>query len=218
MRTRIEPQVSVAGPSPPALFHGFARMTSKAVPDDLPDQFVTARLRLRIANPYDAAALNAVVVESVPRLRPWMPWAVQTPSIDDTRDYCEVVVREFGSREGFAFLMFDRQTGGIVGAAGLVRPEWTVPRMEIGYWIRESHEGRGLVAEAVRGLIDYAFDQFAVARLEIRADDANVRSCQVPERLGFRLEGIMQHDGRNTSGELCSTRVYAITSRDQLPA
>ena len=141
-----------------------------------------------------------------------------TPSVDDTREFCELAAREFVSREGFAFLVFNRETNEILGSAGLVRPEWTVPRMELGFWICESHEGRGLVTEAVSGLIDYAFDHFSVARLEIRADDANVLSCQLPERLGFPLEGILRNDTRSTSGELRSTRVYAITSRDQLPA
>ena len=54
-----------------------------------------------------------------------------------------------------------------------------------------------------------AFDHLGARRVEIRMDDANVRSWQVAERAGFTLEALMRFDGVTPAGEPRSTRVYA---------
>jgi RimJ/RimL family protein N-acetyltransferase len=97
----------------------------------------------------------------------------------------------------------------VVGATGLHRFDWTVPKFEIGYWGRSSYQRRGLITEGVGALADMAVQALGARRLEVQADDANVRSWRVCERLGFVLEGIHRHHRIDPAGVLRDTRVYA---------
>ena len=62
----------------------------------------------------------------------------------------------------------------------------------IGYWLAETHQGRGLVTTACRALVDHAFSAWTLNRVEVRAAVDNLRSRAVPERLGFTLEGTIR--------------------------
>jgi len=103
----------------------------------------------------------------------------------------------------------DGSEGELVGGTGLHRIDWTLRRCEIGYWRKTGCAGRGYVTEAVRAMARLAFDHLDARRVEIRMDDANVRSWQVAERAGFTLEALMRFDGVTPAGEPRSTRVYA---------
>ncbi|MDZ7704324.1 MAG: GNAT family N-acetyltransferase [Trueperaceae bacterium] len=87
-----------------------------------------------------------------------------------------------------------------------------MPKLEVGYWLRSGYTGSGLMSEAVRALSRAAVEGLEPARLEIRVDDRNVRSAHVAERCGYRLEGTLEHDGRDPREDLRSTRIYALTA------
>jgi ribosomal-protein-serine acetyltransferase len=86
--------------------------------------------------------------------------------------------------------------GAIVGIAGFLGVNWPHGSTSIGYWLSERHQGRGLMTDAVRTLIDRAFGEWSLHRVEIRAATGNARSRRIPERLGFREEGVMREAER----------------------
>lgn len=65
---------------------------------------------------------------------------------------------------------------------------------EIGYWMAPAARGAGLLTEAARAVIDWAFaaDSLALARLEWRAVVGNVGSARSARALGFRYEGLLR--------------------------
>lgn len=124
--------------------------------------------------------------ESYEHLQPWMPWAMAEPQEYEAH---REILHRFSSEwtfDDFVYGVFlgDRVVGGTglhnrIGADG-----W-----EIGYWIHPGFEGRGFVTAVVRALIEEAFVDPAVKRVEIRCDAANERSVRVPRRLGFAFVG-----------------------------
>ncbi len=188
-------------------------MTIDPVLVDVPERIHTARLILRAPRPGDGAVLNAGVVASIDELRPWMPWAANAPTLDESEAHVRRQAAKFMLREDLVFLVLARLAdpgeGELVGAIGLHRIDWATRRFEIGYWRRTGHQGRGLLTEAVTALSRMAFDALAAGRVEIRMDDANERSWKLAERAGFTLEAVLRFDAQTPLGEPRSTRVYA---------
>ena len=61
---------------------------------------------------------------------------------------------------------------------------------EIGYWLGEDYQGRGIATEAVRALVPVAFEQFAIIRLQAGVFSANKASMRVLEKCGFAKEAV----------------------------
>ena len=180
---------------------------------DVPERIETERLVLRAPRRGDGLMVNAAIAASIVELGPWLPWAGSMPSIDESEATCRRQQGRFLLREDFVMLIFlrasDGSEGELVGGTGLHRINWTLRRFEIGYWRKTGCEGRGVVTEAVRAMARMAFDHLDARRVEIRMDDANVRSWKVAERAGFTLEALMRFDATTPVGEPRSTRVYA---------
>jgi RimJ/RimL family protein N-acetyltransferase len=178
---------------------------------DLPETIETERLLLAAPRPGIGPALAVAIAESLGHLSPWMPWAQQAPSFEDSEAVARRLCADFIARRDLAYQIYDLAPQGrrLLGGTGLHRLDWDVRRFEIGYWIRASAEGQGYVSEAVMALTRMAFEQLRARRVEIRMDDVNQRSRAVAERCGFELEGILRHDSLTPAGEPRNTCVYA---------
>jgi ribosomal-protein-alanine N-acetyltransferase len=60
----------------------------------------------------------------------------------------------------------------------------------VGYWLARSQTGRGTMVRSLACLIDYAFDEVGLHRVEVNVRPENLASLAVVERLGFRSEGM----------------------------
>jgi RimJ/RimL family protein N-acetyltransferase len=182
---------------------------------EIPEQLESARLIIRAPRIRDAAAVHAAVCESIEELRPWMPWAKEPPSIEETRANLRKSRRKYLRGKDFRFNIFLKGTDTFVMGSGLHRIDWRVPKVEIGYWIRTPFSGQGYVTEAVNAITEFAIECFGAKRIEIRMDDRNERSWRVAERCGFQFDGILRNDARGVDGALRSTRVYAKVVPDE---
>jgi RimJ/RimL family protein N-acetyltransferase len=179
---------------------------------DIAATIETERLLLRVPRAGDGEALYEAIAESLPELRLFLaslPWVAAEQSAASSEIYCRTAASNFMARNSMAYLLWERATHKVVGACGLHRPDWTVPKIEIGYWCRTSSGGTGLISEAVTALSQLAFQKLEVARLELITDEANGRSRRVAERCGFALEGILRNERRAPDGTLRNTCVYA---------
>ncbi|WP_053365254.1 GNAT family N-acetyltransferase [Bacillus sp. FJAT-27245] len=176
---------------------------------EFPSEFETERLLIRMPKPGDGKAVFEAIQASLQELKPWMPFA----NIEQTEEDVEANIREayakFIKREDLRLLVFDKQSGMLIGSSGLHRINWSIPKFEIGYWIDSRHSRKGFMTEAVRGIVDFAISELSAKRIEIRCDSRNVKSRAIPERLGFQLEGILRNDELSVDGELRDTCVFS---------
>jgi RimJ/RimL family protein N-acetyltransferase len=180
---------------------------------DVPEAIATERLWLRCPRAGDGTVINEAVVQTLPELKPWMPWAQTAPTLEESELHCRRAAAQYALREDLQLLIFERQSDGgqgrLLGATGLHRMDWSVPRFEIGYWRRSGEGGRGLMTEAVRALSRFAFDTLHAQRVEVRMSSDNARSRAVAERCGFTLEGVLRRDSLDVNGQPRDTAVYA---------
>lgn len=178
---------------------------------------LTPRLVIRAPQKGESQAMFDAIQESIDHIGPWLAWAKFHNTLADTEKYTLTSMEKWMERKELPMRIFDRDDGSFVGGCGFVAADWQVRAFEIGYWVRSSRHGQGLVSEAANAVTRWAFDTLDANRVCIRADATNARSRAVPERLGFELEGILRRDSRSTKGELRDTAMYSRIAKDGLP-
>jgi RimJ/RimL family protein N-acetyltransferase len=174
-----------------------------------PFELVTERLVIRPPMRADAPQLMEAIGETIDRLRLWMPWADHVPTLEEAVENCRKAEESFREGSDGRLHIFLKESLVFVGGSGLHRIDWSVPKVEIGYWIRTSCSGKGYITEAVKEITRYALAELQANRVEIRMSSRNVKSRGVPERLGFTFEGMLRNDARHLDGSLRDTCVYA---------
>lgn len=145
---------------------------------------------LRLLEERHAAELFALINRNRERLLVWVPWLDEAASIEHTRDLIRRKLQRFVDNNGFAAGIWDK--GRLAGEIRLEYIDWPNSVTEIGYWLDARTEGRGVVTKACRVLIAHAFNELALNRVQIRCASENVRSRAIPEKLGFRQEGVIR--------------------------
>lgn len=124
------------------------------------------------------------------RLREWLPWLDWSKSAADTANHIQVSYDRYLEKNGFS-------AGIWVGAklAGASGVHAVIPQhrsSSIGYWLAEEFEGQGVMTRACRAVVDAAFLEYRLHRVEIRCATGNHKSRAIPERLGFTCEGVLR--------------------------
>lgn len=151
---------------------------------DLPGGLALVR-----CDPDRAASAAAAINASLDHLRPWMAWAQQPATEASIGAHFAVAAELWDRRKDFGFSIIEARTGAVVGGGGL-HPRLGPEGLEIGYWVHVDHIGRGVATGAARALTDAAFGIDGIERVRITCAEDNVRSARVPEKLGFRFEGV----------------------------
>jgi RimJ/RimL family protein N-acetyltransferase len=153
-------------------------------------RITTARTLLRCWEPSDARAHLVAVEESIDHVRPWLPWARETPSLERQLGFLRASRAAFDRDEDYIYGVFSA-TGDVIGGSGL-HTRLGPGVLEIGYWIHSAWIGRGLATEITAALTRVAFEIHGVDRVEIRVVPENLRSARVVAKLGFRHEATLR--------------------------
>ncbi len=171
------------------------------------------RRHLRLWEEADAAELYGVVDANRAYLARWMPWAAKETQ-EDALGFIRMSRKQLAENQGMQLAIIE--AGTISGGLGYHRLDWENRATSIGYWIAERSQGKGTVTRATRALVDHAFAVWKLNRVEIRAGVENARSRAIPERLGFKQEGVLRQCERH--GErYVDHAVYAMLAEQWTP-
>jgi len=174
----------------------------------------TERLVIRCYQPGDAHMMHAAITGSIAHLRPWVPWARQEPKeLDWMVGFIRMFRGQFDLGQDAVYGIFDKAESEQIGGTGLHNRIGKDAR-EIGYWINVKHVNKGYATEAVRALMQVAFEIEQLARLEIRCEPENVFSRRIPLRLGFRHEMTLRTNPADGDGRLVDLMVWALNRRE----
>jgi ribosomal-protein-serine acetyltransferase len=145
---------------------------------------------LRLLEHQQAGELFALIDRNRTFLRRWLPeWDVQK-SLDDCKALIKSSLEQLAANAGFTLGIWSE--GRLAGVIGAGRLDWENRSTNLGYWLGESYQGKGLVTGASRAVIEYLFSELKLNRIEIRCATDNPKSCAVPKRLGFSKEGVLR--------------------------
>lgn len=156
----------------------------------VPARIETSRLTLRAYSLDDVPAMDAVIPANREHLKTFLPWALEEPI--GTQRRIEIVtefIDKYAAGDDFTMGIFDRESGAYIGGTGFHTRQGPEV-LEIGYWLAEDEQGKGLMTEAAAALTRVAISFAFARRVEIRCELMNTRSRNVPGRLGFALEKV----------------------------
>ena len=173
--------------------------------------FVDDETKLRWPEPDDAEALFAIVDSNRDYLSRWLPWVEHIRNADDELRWIDECLK--GRSEGTRTPSLIVYKGEIVGSVGVDHIDLLRKSCEIGYFIAESHQGRGIATRACRVLLAHLFENLRMNRAQIRAMPDNFRSTAIPVRLGFTYEGI-QRQAQLLGGKFYDFAVYSMLASE----
>ena len=172
---------------------------------------VRGDIELRPVAERDAKEILKIVKRNYKHLRPFLHWVSSDYSLESAREFIRQAQKAVAENTSRTFSIFYQEK--IVGVVGFVVFNWQSRRTEIGYWIDKNYEGRGIITDSCKVLINYAFAELKMNRIEIRCATENTRSRRIPERLNFKLDGVLRRsEWRHT--RFFDTAIYSLLAEE----
>lgn len=168
--------------------------------------FVFEKTRLCPLQNADAEDIYKAIDSQRDYLGKWLPFVELTDNIEFTKCF----VRYALSKENEYNPTFTIQQDGVfAGLIGLKATDISNRKTEIGYWLCQQFQGKGIVTKSVEKLCDICFNEFKINRVQIKCAVGNHRSSAIPKRLGFVFEGIERDGELQSNGSFSDIEVYS---------
>lgn len=118
--------------------------------------------------------------------------------------------KRLGQEVSFAIRDSQGKLIGAMSADSLERGDY---KAEIGYWLAKPFWGQGIMTDAVRAYVKYAFNELRLLRLTAHVFAFNAGSARVLEKNGFKLEGYLRKHFQK-DGDLLDTLFYGLLKED----
>ncbi|WP_058043528.1 GNAT family N-acetyltransferase [Streptomyces roseifaciens] len=146
--------------------------------------------QLRPLEPRHAQEFLAHIDRARPHVDPWIPWATLST---DLASATAVLQRYADGQAGDTARIYGIWLDGtLVGGVMFTKFDAASGVCEIGCWLEADGAGRGLVTRACRTLIDWAFEERGMSRVEWWVAAGNTRSIEAARRLGMTRDGVLR--------------------------
>jgi RimJ/RimL family protein N-acetyltransferase len=173
--------------------------------------FRTARLNARPFTSGDAEAFAAYRAD--PAVARYQSWSDYT--LEEASDLITSMQHLVPGTPGFWYQLAleSRANGCLVGDLAIKVNDSEPSEAEIGFTLAPTNHGMGYGTEAVRGLLEYAFDMLRLRRVIAVTDALNSAAAALLERVGMRREAHF-HDNVFFKGAWGSEFTFALLSRE----
>lgn len=175
---------------------------------------IDSQLELRSARPEHAQAFADLIISNHDSFRQYLPAVTRVDSLEVAQEHMAHCMKEAEALELLeVHIFFEDQ---LCGAIRLNYFEHHNKKVALGYLLDSAHQGKGLVGKSARAMIDFAFNELNLNRIELRCVPENQASVKVAERLGFIREGHLRQAEMLDHG-LADQYVYSLLKSDPRP-
>lgn len=160
----------------------------------------------------DDHVIYSTIIDNFEYLKEWLPFINNTFDLDHVKTFIEGAIH-ISSNDLVFLIYYNNQFVGIISLKDI---DQTNKKAEIGYWLAESFQKKGIVSRSCKRLIEYAFNDLHLNRIQIKVAKYNTKSQAVAARLGFIREGI-ERDGELHTDGFVNLIVYSLLKNDSSP-
>lgn len=148
-------------------------------------------IHVSLSIPAYANKMYELIVKNRKHLKKWLPWANNVKSSADTDAFIHIQLKRFANGEALNESVFYK--GELAGVLGYNQIDRLNDIGHIGYWLGEKFTGMGIMTLAVTDLIAVGFTYLSIQKVDIRCARDNTKSRAIPERIGFKEEGLLRN-------------------------
>ncbi len=170
---------------------------------------ITHTLELKLI-PLSEANRFAEGIRHSSSLHQWLDWSHPTFSEFEAQDFLAGTRLNWVKAQAYGFGVYCRKNGELLGMVALNEFSPTFNMANIGYWVFDRYQQQGYALQAVKAIIEFAFSQLALTRLEIICDIDNIVSQRFAAKCGACFE-VTAKNRFVFNGKPKDGKVYSIT-------
>jgi ribosomal-protein-alanine N-acetyltransferase len=152
-----------------------------------PKTLQTERLLLRRPHLEDATAIFERYAQD-PDVTRYLVWEPHR-SIQETYRFLMACNELWQAGKDFAYAVVLKEDSVLIGMFAIHPMNM---KIEVGYVLARPYWNKGYMSEALRGVIDWAFTQIDIFRIQAICDVDNIASARVMEKAGMTREGLLR--------------------------
>ena len=166
--------------------------------------FETERLVLRRFEETDAENMfNNYCNDS--EVTKYLRWKAHK-TVEDTISYVKnFVLPDYNNEFTYRWAIVLKETNEVIGCIDVVEYDEKKKAVELGWVIGRAHWGKGIMPEAAKAVMKYAFETLNVPSIFISHAEPNTQSGRVQEKLGFKVIGRLEAYRNWTDGKPCAS-------------
>ncbi|PQD95643.1 GNAT family N-acetyltransferase [Pradoshia eiseniae] len=150
---------------------------------------IDQEVSLRLFTEDDEEEFHQLIMNSKEHLKTWITWIDTVHSQEDTNESLTLRIALLAENGGYPMWFAILYNGRMAGTIGFNEVDKTNRAGEIGYWLGNEFQGKGIMSKSFKAVIDYGFQQLKLNRIEAFIAAGNERSRALPEKFGFKEEG-----------------------------
>lgn len=155
-----------------------------------------------------------------------LPFSIQEPDLwtyslvsaagkNNLQSYIEAAIQARTAQREYPFIVFDKVANTYAGSTRFYDIQVFHQTLQLGYtWYGKEFQGTGLNRNCKYLLLEFAFDQMNMQRVEFRADNNNKRSIQAMKSIGCKEEGVLRSNCANKEGLRRDSIVLSILKKE----
>ena len=155
----------------------------------------------------DAVIIFEAVEANREWLGTWLPFVGYTKGLNDTLTYIKSVIEKREESGNEVYTIWYK--GDFAGVISYLNTDRVNEKTELGYWLIEKLNGKGIITSCAKVLVELAFEKMMMNRIIIRCAVGNTMSENVALRLGFQFEGI-ERQGERYQDHFFDLKVFSI--------
>lgn len=175
------------------------------------NRYIGPDVEIRLPQPWDAEPLHGICEENRDYLRPWLRWAEEEQSVDESKKFLTHSLHALADESEVVWtIWYKGELAGLVGSSAIDRKNLDI---EVGYWLGKGFDGKGLISMALTELLDHLFCTLDLHRVELYINPKNEPSKKVAKRFGFTHEAT-QRRSYLSDGVLVDMEVHGLLRQD----
>ncbi|MCD6354950.1 MAG: GNAT family N-acetyltransferase [Prolixibacteraceae bacterium] len=144
-------------------------------------------------------------------LKKWLPFVEHINKISDAELFVKSLVNQPSLKKDEMFSIWYKDE--FAGLVGFKDTDWVNRKTELGYWLAEKMQGKGIVTLCIEKLLRFAFQKLKLNRVQIKVALGNKKSAAIPRQLGFHFEGI-EREGELHTDYFADLEVFSMAKSE----